>query len=379
MTTISPEQLRRLKNVLKDAGAIDVQKWIITKDGIKRQYRRPDGTASFQRLPKAWYKDLDAVAIKDLLSRLNAEDWRLKGALKRYEIQSAFIPANTLDEFEKKLRKESNAQTANSRMQNLTDYCLMFFLPRSPNPIAWQKDLQDDWVDYLVSLDYSPSTYKHIKIALNKFMRFLATKNQDLPVLQFDGLTRFQIAEIRFKREQRGLGVRRYITEEEYDTILQAAELKLRPYIEIAYNYGLRRNEILALKVESIKNSYLAVDWQLKNGKRTKPKYLKGRKVPHWFMKPKALYKAVESLKPYEDTVLSEAFTALTTRLYNDGEIGAAYVLHDCRHSFVSNAVGIKRVEEVMHAAGHADLRTTSAYLKDTRRLDDETFDPTGS
>lgn len=374
-------QFSKLNRVLKDLGAVKIERWLITNDGVKRQYTGQGGKRHWQRLPKDLYRDLDEYAVKDLVSRLNAEDWRMKKALDNYEIQSAFIPPKILSEFEKLLYRESNPQTAKARFHNLKKYCLEFFLPKSPNPIAWQKDLQGEWLEYLVSLDYSDSTYKHIKTALNKFMSFLATKNPDLPYLQFKGLSRYQIAEIRHQREMKGLGVRRYIPEGEFSKIYDQADERLRPYIAIAYGYGLRRNELRALKLENIKSKHLSVEGQLmETGVLTLPKYRKTRKVPHWMMKPTDLYRNIEALQPYETGAkLSEAFSLLTKRLYSECEISAAYVLHDCRHSFVSNAVKSNSVHEVMIAAGHADLRTTSTYLKDTRSLDDEVFVPNRS
>jgi integrase len=371
------QKITQLTKVLQQKGALDIQKWLITGDGIKRQYTKEDGTRSFQRLPKGWYQDLDESGKRDLLDRLNAEDWRLKRALDKYEIQSAFIPPKILAEFETKLYQESNPQTARTRLQNLKLYCLEYFLPKSPNPIEWQRDLQTGWVEYLVDLDYAPSTYKHIRTALNKFMKFLAAKTPDLPYLQFDGLTPYQIAEIKVVRELAGLGVRKYINQADYSILVDAAPDKLRPYIQIAYSYGVRRNELLALETSLIRNQYLSVGRQLKDGKLALPKYRKPRKVPHWFMTPRELYACIQDLTPYKDYELSEAFTELTTRLWAEEKLRDKYVLHDCRHSFCSNAVKAHNIHEVMLAAGHSDLRVTSAYLKDTRELADEIFDPT--
>lgn len=372
-------RIKQLNESLEQKQPTKIYKWRITKDGIKRQYLLADGSRNFQRLPIELYRDLDEPGKKDLLDRLNAENWRLTKALENYEIQSAFIPPKILSEFEHQLFQESNPQTARTRMQNLKKYCLEFFLPKSPNPIEWQKDLQNEWKEYLVELDFAPSTYKHIKTAINKFMRFLASKRPDLPVLQFDGLTRYQIASIRVERELRGLGKRKYIRDKDYATIIAAANDKLRPYIQIAYSYGLRRNEILALETGHIKNQYLLVERQLKDGKMSLPKYHKPRKIPHWFMTPRELYTCITQLTPYKPYELSEEFSSLVGRLLAEGTLREPFVLHDCRHSFCSNAVKTYSVHEVMLAAGHSDLRVTSGYLKDTRELADETFDPTGS
>lgn len=82
---MSHQQFAKLNRTLKNLEAVKIERWLITKDGVKRQY---------------------------------------------------------IVEFEKRLLTESKEQTAQIRMQNLKLFCLEFFLPRSPNPIAWQKDLQ---------------------------------------------------------------------------------------------------------------------------------------------------------------------------------------------------------------------------------------------
>lgn len=373
--------LAKLKKALVDKEATEIQKWLITADGIKRQYRLSDGSRGWQRLPAPWWKNLDEIGRKDLLNRLNVEDWRVKAALEKYEIKSAFIPEKILSEFERKLHREMGKQTAESRFQNLKKYCLEYFLPKSPNPIEWQRDLQEGWVDYLVSLDYAPSTYKHIRIALNKFMRFLAAKNPDLPTLIFDGLTPHQIQEIRYQREIKGLGLRYYIPRKEADIILKAASPQLKPYIQLIRKYGLRRNEARALTTAKIKNSYLFIDEQIKEtGGRGLPKYRKTRKIPHWYSKPKQTYKLIEALEPYETGAdMSKEFSDLTKRLVAEDEITHPYVLHDWRHTFITDAVEDYSINEVMLAAGHADIRTTSKYLKDKRKHEDETYVPKGA
>jgi|GEM_PF-6929986 integrase len=376
---MSEKRIKKLNEDLKAKGALQVEKWLLTKDGIKRQYRDPSGPRRWQRLPIDLYRDLDEYSRKDLVSRLNHDNWRVKKAIENYEITSAFIPPRILEEFEKQLKKESNPQTARTRFQNLKKYCLEFFLPKSPSPIEWQKNYQDEWVDYLIGLDLAPSTYKHIKTSINKFMRFLAKKKPDLPIIKFDGVPPYLIKDVRAKRELRGLGQRHFINEVDYTKIIQSADDKLKPYIEIGYQYGLRRNEVLALELSNIRRDYLAVEAQIKKGQRTLPKYGKKRKVPHWFVEPRHLYHLVSTLKKYEPYELSQSFSKLTKELFQDGIVQHAYVFHDCRHSFCSRAVQKYSVHEVMLAAGHADLRVTSIYLKDTRSFGDDVFDPTGS
>ena len=315
------------------------------------------------------------------MDRLNHTDRHMKAALERYHIESSFVPPNILREFAKSLEAEIGTESRRYEVYRMVcHFALEFFLPKSPNPVVWWRELQDEWGKWLTDeLALSPSTIKHIKVSLNKFMAFLHMRNPDIPDLKFNPVGRSKIREIRSQRELEGKGLRKYISEADYVAIIEHASQQLRPYIELAYKYGLRRNELRALDQNKVRNGYLLVDRQrTPSGSLKLPKYGKSRKVNHWFATTMEAHKLIGELTPIKCEDLSHEFTGLTKELFDKGIICNHYVLHDCRHSWCSNAVKEHNINDVMRAAGHSDMRTTAGYLKDTRSLDDEAFVPDG-
>jgi hypothetical protein len=70
---------------------------------------------------------------------------------------------------------------------------------------------------------------------------------------------------------------------------------------------------------------------------------------------------------------MSREFTALVEELKIP-----AYVIHDLRRTWVTNALKAKRdPEEVRLAAGHSTIHTTYRfYVEDTREFDEEVWTP---
>jgi len=153
----------------------------------------------------------------------------------------------------------------------------------------------------------------------------------------------------------------RVITEEEFSKLYNEASEFLQPILMIAVHTGLRRSEILNLKVSDInlKDKYILVR-ETKNGEI--------RHVPINSLLMKALKSVINNTDseylftgPTGDPVKSvkQGFWAALRRS------GIAHLrFHDLRHSFGSNlsmaGVDIATIQELM---GHKDISTTKRYL----------------
>lgn len=374
---ITLPEIKKLTEAVK--GATKIEKWILTSRGeVFRGIINQDGGKSRQRLPKHFYKDLKKDEVLDLLDRLNDNDRHMKAALARYELKTAFIPEKLLSDFINHLKIQVNEKRANEIYRFLCHYSLEFFATKSPNPNIWYSDYQTEWGKWLVEeLKLSPSTIKQVKNSLNRFMSFWASKTPDQPLLIFTPAGRSKLKEIKIQRELEGKGIRYYIPDDDIKTILNKAPEYMIPYIQLAYHYGLRRGELLALTTLKVRKGYLLIDRQIKDDDSSSlPKHGKTRKVDHWFCSATDAHSWISSLKRIKADALSGGFTDVVESLLSINKIKNKYVLHDCRHTWCSNAVKIKNINDVMRAAGHSDLRVTAGYLKDTRELDDEIFQP---
>jgi len=153
----------------------------------------------------------------------------------------------------------------------------------------------------------------------------------------------------------------RVITEEEFSKLYNEASDFLKPILMIAVHIGLRRSEILNLKVSdiSLKDRYILVR-ESKNGEI--------RHVPINSLLMKTLKSVINNtdseylfVGPTGDPVKSvkQGFWAALRRS------GIPHLrFHDLRHSFGSNlsmaGVDIATIQELM---GHKDISTTKRYL----------------
>jgi len=153
----------------------------------------------------------------------------------------------------------------------------------------------------------------------------------------------------------------RVITEEEFSKLYNQASEFLQPILMIAVHTGLRRSEILNLKVSDInlKDRYILVR-ESKNGEirhvpintllmKTLKSVINNTDSEHLFVGPTG--EPVKSVK--------QGFWAALRRS------GIPHIrFHDLRHSFGSNlsmaGVDIATIQELM---GHKDITTTKRYL----------------
>ena len=153
----------------------------------------------------------------------------------------------------------------------------------------------------------------------------------------------------------------RFLNREECQTLINSCDAHLRPIVITALNAGMRKGEILSLKLDNVdlKHGFILLD-KTKNGERreipinaTLKHTLQGitrrLDVPYVFFDP-------NTGKPYQD-VKRSFHTALRKAGIRD------FHFHDTRHCFASllimNGVDLTTVSRLL---GHKDIKMTLRY-----------------
>lgn len=326
-----------------------------------------------KRLPIEQYKHLrdNPLALSQFVKRLNERE----NPVHKIEVRHAFIGPAVQDKYlEFLLAQISNPITARCEHTYVMRYFLNYFvnIEEQIDPVVWHRTHKTGWANYLLSLKKSPSTLKQIVYAANKFLRWLHTEMPDIPLLQFEPISVARFKELaasrRMNKEARETN---YISEEHWNEIIKAAPAPLVPVIQLYWNFGLRRNEALGLKLEDVRHGHLSVERQIVTLGKFKP--LKGRlarKVPYWYATPELTYRWIESIQPLHPRTLATIWDELMEQL------GFKYNLHDIRHTWITRAIRTHTPRDVQLAAGHVNIRTTMDYLHDDRDLADKQFKP---
>lgn len=402
--------------------------WKVTSEGergyvILRYVRLNDKSTIKERLDRTLYdfQKSNKLKCEEVCRVLN---YRLESKLRAKEawlIKSDFIKVQGSElsqKFEAYMKARSGNPKHAKQCRRLVEMHFLnyFFYERKPalyDYLEWHKlKTQAEFIEHLLSKKVNTSrngknhllaskTIKAIIQYSNHLMKFLHVESDgNIPLLQFTfpSITEARLADHDRKRKKalpdKLPPSQQYIDEATFKKIYKAAPEELKPSIWIAYKYGLRRSEVLALDLPNLKKSHLKVDHQLvgldiaraedKTRVAIVEKHLgplknrdeEGRKVPHWFATPEETYKHLQKLHIYRPSGLSEAWIELIKKM------GLSFTFHNLRNAFCSNALrdmnklGISAVD-VQLALGHSDLRTTMQYLRDFRELeDDEVWTP---
>jgi integrase len=392
--------------------------WYIAKDatlkagfGIRRRVYLPEDGYKQERLDAKIYSNItDAHELEDLLDRLNHRTKRRKLELESMEAirtRLAFLPQERLEKF----RLEFVARYTHQREQNyyyktcFQKYFLNFFVSQLGlyDPAEWHKN-QFKWGHALTQFvldndrtgrafdkderkalaiftteaDEEPSlrrwkTIKEIVLRANIFMSWLHKEMPgEMPLYLFQPLTLAQIHkyEAAVKTTEDGEKASKFVNEKDWKVIEEELPDDMKPFVLMAYYYGLRRSETLALMQDDVLSDHLLIRRQLLsinhgNFVYGSPKDKEERKVPHWFCDAKKAMKLVDQSMDY--IVAPDSLTTAWALFMK--KINMPYHMHDLRHTFMTRALREHDLIDVQHAAGHSNPTTTLGYQQDDRTL----------
>lgn len=357
--------------------------WELKRQGnrwyIKQPVLKPDGKMSSRTYPSKKLREIrdNEDELRDLVTRLNAELAVEKKAKLAVEVKHAYIDDKLKQAWLAERRLET--ERAPLELTYIETYFLNFFIGELnlPNPIDWHRVHKSDWASFLLSArtPRAPSTKLDIIQCANRFMKWLHAKRpHEVPEMEFRPIGKSKWKALRsawaISKERH---VPKFIPDDEWEEIVKKLPQSIAPYINLAYYYGLRREETLGVKRGDVKKDYLLVERSLKSlGVYTPTKGREARKVPHWFAKAKDAYAWIEDI--FENKLQMHPDTL--TEIW--GELGTGYTIHDLRHTFITRAYRKHPVADVSRTAGHKDIRTTQRYLHDDRSIGDEEYKPTG-
>jgi integrase len=363
---------------------------------IRRWVTYPDGKKKFERYDATKYKHFrdDEMKLSQFLLRLNNQSSNSR-QLEELEIEHAFINKELLENYKRYLLSQIPTQSlALTEFSYLRRYFLDYFINKLGlvNPVDWHRK-QTIWAESLLRKEgedtprlwedselRSAKLIKNIVNAANRFMRWLHMERPDeLPPLLFKPVSRASLKELDARRTVLGIKKdRKFLTDEDWSLIETNLPESIKSMVLLAKYYGLRRSEVLGLKVEDVRKGFLSVERQIENHNSNGTTYrpLKGREaraIPHWFSTPKEAYIWITDVQKYicDKDTFSQKFTSLMNGL------NLNYTLHELRHTWVTLSIEIHSPDEVRKAAGHKDLNTTNKYLREKgKRVDSEAFDP---
>jgi integrase len=386
--------------------------WVIVHDkderGLIPRIRRwviyADGRKAFERYPINKYIHLrdNPKELGNFVIRLNGRDPNEKRVKLAVKFKHAFIDPELLTLYQEHLLTQiPSRKHALVEFTNLQRYFLNFFIGKMgiADPLLWHRQ-QNHWAKALLNkIDandvhfkeewriFAPGevrgekTIRAIINGSNRFMQFLHQRRPDeVPPLRFNPINKASYKMLEARRRSEGRTVdRKFIKDEHWKIIQKKLPAELAPWAMLAYYYGLRRSEAMAVDHSCIKKDCLKITRQLINlPEQNKPEYgplksRRDRRVPHWFCEPSEAYRQVSLMKElmHPDT-FSKRWAAFMV------DLGFDYDIHDIRHTWTTKAIRLRDVvpRDVQLAAGHESIETTMGYLHDDRVFDEEVFVP---
>jgi integrase len=361
----------------------EVQKGI-TRAIIRRWVIFADGTRKHERYPAHLYSHLrsDHKELEKFVIRLNNQIPEKLKTQAKVEIKHAFIDDALLESYKDYLVTQiPTTSRALSEHYYLVKYFLHFFIGQMdmPNPLDWHRVHETEWAKFLVSPDApaAATTKREIVAAANRFMRWLHKRRpSEVPPLEFKPLSTPTLKQVEAKRELAGtVHHPKMLKDKDWETIKKNIPEGLRPLVMLAYSYGLRRSESLALKSGDVKKGYLSVERSLVGpGEYTTLKAREKRQTPHWTCTAAQAYGWIEEIHAKGLVIHPDSFTKRWNAFQES--LKMTYTLHDLRHTFITKALRTQVARDVQLAVGHADISTTMGYAHDDRELEDEVFIP---
>jgi integrase len=373
--------------------------WKIKREnqkGISRftvvRYVKFNGHESTQRLSVRKYKAIrdNPEELQKLCDRLNYDYNKEKLAREKVQWKHAFINDALIEEFRELLANQiPSKDKVSTNIYYLKHYFLNFFIQELglANPKEWYQVHATKWATFLQGskVPAAASTKRDIIQIANRFLKWLHGKRPDeVPLLILEPLSKSVLKKIDADRKMNGEDAdRKHVPDDDWKIIKEKLPATLKWFALLAYNYGLRRGEVLGLAPTHVRNSHLLVERQLIKLRPEPtygpPKNRETRKVPHWNCKPADAHKWITESASHlcHTDTLSDRWLEFMEKLKAAGHITDTYDFHDLRHSFLTKAMSTQSIPKmVMLAAGHKDLKTTTRYSHDDRNLDDDVFDP---
>ena len=396
--------------------------WTVTTESDKgflilRYLKLKSGKRIKERLDADLYKDLrhDQDGCEEICRILNYRHRSKMDALEAWKIKTAFIQdkdSKLHERFEDFLLMRSGNRQHVKRCRAMVQQHFLNYFYYERNPALY--DYQD-WVSQKVRVEYlqyllskkvkstrnknrtvplSAKTIKTIIQNVNQFFQFLHIESEEkipLMKLSFPNATDATFRDHNHKRSKfldKKTPSEEYIDEVTFKKIYSAAPENIKSAIWLAYHFGLRRSEVLAIKLENVRNQHLKVLEQVVGVDTERAEDMKGissiartgplknrkevgRKVPYWFSNPKEAFEQISKLQIMHPSGLSKEWIELMKRL------NMSYTFHNLRNAFCSNSLRDSEKlkispSDVQLALGHSDIRTTMIYLRDYRQLDDD-------
>lgn len=368
----------------KPEDAEDVTDWFFAIENGKKIIKRMVsyvGKRSSQRYPINLYKNLNGEELEKFLARLNGRNLKLEKARNEALFRHAFISPELWGDFEDLMRAEiPNSKDVNYLLGCTQKHFLNYFIVQLElrDPVEW-KEKESKWGQYLLATGKSSKTIRHWVQMANRFIRFLSDRYpREITRVEFDPISKARLkmydSERKLKSGFEPKG--QFIPLEDWKKIEKKLPEDIKPFIQLAYYYGLRRGEALGLKLTDIKEDSLTIERKLVSSRDEQYTYepvkdRDSRETPHWFATPQMTYDIVDSIKKrMHPDVLGVKFIEYVETL------GMSYQMHDLRRTFITTALRKQLPVDVMRAVGHADLATTQVYIMDDRQLSRKVFVP---
>jgi integrase len=392
------------------------ENWIlITEEGnsrIRRHVTLPEGKHKYERMEIKKYRHILTATRKeqeDFVIRLNGRDPQAERAKANLTLRHAYIDPELLHDYLHNylLVQIPTKKDALTMFNYLQKHTLDFFINKLKliDPLDWLRQ-QHIWARYLLNQEdatfqedlrifphgevRSAKVLRQTVNETNRFMRYLHQRRPDeVPALKFEPFTRAALKNHDGKRKlaDEDYHPGRHIRPDVWDKIKNELERQgpqWRFPVYLAYYYGLRRNEAMGLTPRDVRKGYLSIERQFEaydhiDAPIYRPlKNRQVRQVPHWFMSPSIAHEWINGMigmRIHPDS-LSRNFIMVVEKLGLE-----PFLFHDLRRSFLTNAARDGRdAEQLRLAAGHSSPYTTyKFYVKDSRQMEDEIWEPGGA
>lgn len=267
-----------------------------------------------------------------------------------------------LSAFEEKLTLEHKSHRTIKTYKALFRHFLLYFSNTIPSKIS--KEQIEKYLSYKKQENASDSQMNQLVNALNCF--FIRILNQEAKVCQI----------IRPKKKKKLPNV---FSLEEIELLLKSCKnIKHKTLLILVYSGGLRRSEVLNLRIEDINFNRKSI--YIKNAKGGKDRFTFLAKIAEkylreYFMQYKPKYYLFEGQVGgrYGESSIQKVFDEARRK----SKVNRFVTLHGLRHSFATHLIekGIP-LHVVQELLGHGSIKTTEIYLHISNKFRKELRSP---